>query len=151
MKHIKSFNESESNIRVISKDKEYALHGYSHEDFAGNYDFAGNFELPTSRNTYVMYKLNDKDKKFVARFTGIKLKPSENIFRYETETTKIGGMQPLVKINVDKGLVYFLTPDANKNDEVAFETKGNKAKFINIPESQVEWDVETGKILSFKH
>ena len=145
MKHIKSFNESESNIRVISKDKEYALHGYSHDDFAGN------FELPIARNTFVLYNLGDKDKKFVARFTDIKLKPSEKIFRYETETTKIGGMMPLVKINVDKGLVYFLTEDANKNDVVEFEAKGNKAKFINIPETQVEWDVKTGKILSFKN
>jgi ppGpp synthetase/RelA/SpoT-type nucleotidyltranferase len=89
----------------------------------------GNFELPKDRSTRYLYALDDFDQNLVK---DIKLKTNEYIFRYESEATKAGKFNPLVKINLDNQLVYFLTDSAMETGDINFERKAEKAKFINI-------------------
>ena len=60
----------------------------------------------------------------------VKLKAGERIFIYLNRTTAIGGMTPLIKINLDKELLYFLAD--SDNDEIVFQTKGVPARYIAL-------------------
>ena len=56
----------------------------------------------------------------------------EGIFRYHTDTTRIGGISPKIKINFERSLVYFLTQRAHEVDVEEFETRGVQMTFLNI-------------------
>ena len=56
----------------------------------------------------------------------------EGIFRYHTDTTRIGGISPLIKINFERSLVYFLTQRAHEEDVEEFESRGVQMTFLNI-------------------
>jgi antirestriction protein len=93
--------------------------------------FVGNFGWKTSSNKLAdgyLYKLDDFDKKIVKDF---KLKPEETIYRFVNRTTAIAGMIPFIKINTEKGLLYFAK--YNDSDEIiGFETKGIKASWVSV-------------------
>lgn len=80
---------------------------------------------------FTLFNLNDYDKKDVS---GVKLKSGEQIFRYASPGTTIGKMLPYIKVNLDRGLVYFLTQDSFDGviDEPEFETRGQKATFARV-------------------
>jgi hypothetical protein len=65
----------------------------------------------------------------------LKLKSGEKVFRYVNRTTAIGGMTPFIKINLEKGLLYF--PVHSDNDDVMFETRGVNPLWINIIEDKM--------------
>jgi hypothetical protein len=105
---------------VLEKVKYYANSGY----------FVGNFGWKTPSNKLgdgYLYNLDDYDQSLVKN---IKLKQGERIFRYLNYRTAIGGMTPLIKINLDKGLLYF-TQDS-EDDTVKFDTKGVKALWVSL-------------------
>ena len=79
----------------------------------------------------VVFELNDYDKKEVSN---VKLKSGEQVYRYLTQTVKKGGMMPYIKINFDKGLVYYMTSESmsDQAESVAFETKGSKIKYARV-------------------
>lgn len=56
------------------------------------------------------------------------------MFRYATRSTVAGDIFPLVKVNLDKGMVYYLTQESSSGeiDEVKFETRGAKLKFARM-------------------
>ncbi len=80
-----------------------------------------------------LLKLDSSDDKFI-KDSGVKLKQHEHVFRYETDTTRVGGMKPLVKININKGLVYFNVGDSDK-DELVFDKKGIKVNYMKLLKS----------------
>jgi ribosomal protein L21E len=94
----------------------------------------GAFDLKEWKHDYgFLYELNDFDKKY---WSDVPLKQNEMLFRYESDATKIGGMLPVIKINLEKGLIYFiedLYSDDDKN--LKFETRGVKPLFISLHES----------------
>ena len=59
---------------------------------------------------------------------------NQKIVRYETETTKAGGLKPLVKLK--KGAkhwrAYFLTAVALEEDAVIFTNQGAKLEYLTI-------------------
>jgi ppGpp synthetase/RelA/SpoT-type nucleotidyltranferase len=112
----------------VSKDDLYRVREKTKHERTDT-EGVGNFELPKDKDTRYLYELNDFDKNLVR---DIKLKPNEHIFRYETYSTKIGGYIPLVKINLDNQMVYFLTENAWDGGDIEFGRKGEKAQFINI-------------------
>ena len=62
------------------------------------------------------------------------LKQGEKVMRYETSTTRVGGFMPMVKINFEKGLVYFM----KENDEVIeFDSRGVKALWISVNKTAI--------------
>jgi hypothetical protein len=78
-----------------------------------------------------LYFLDEYDMNFV-KSQGIKLKPNERLFRYFTRNTAIAGMIPLLKINIESGLIYFSKPTDFGDETLEFETKGLKADYINL-------------------
>lgn len=118
-------------------------------------DFVGNFAWKTLNNKYgegYLYSLDDYDKDLIK---GLKLKDAERVFRYFTRTTAIGGIKPLIKINIDNGMLYFMKNDDENN--ISFETKGVKADYINLIENKyadggaIKWqDVNVGDSANVK-
>ena len=100
-------------------------------------DAVGEFDIKDSNKWWfgTLYELDDFDKNY---WKGVKLKQYEKLFRYETYTTKVGGIRPIVKINIDRGIIYFLK-DLHSDDDknLAFETKGIKLKFLQLHENQI--------------
>ena len=99
--------------------------------------FVGSFGWKTPSGKLAdgyLYKLNDYDENLVKN---IKLKPEERIFLYFNRTTAIGGMTPMIKINLDKELLYFL--DDNSDDEIVFKTRGVQALWIALIEDKMAY------------
>jgi len=96
-------------------------------------NFMGNFGFIKPYRDFELIRLDEFDIKYYADVIG-KLKNGERIFRYETDTTRIGGMRPLVKVNADRGLVYFndVEPD---EDALRFETRGHKVEWLHLIEN----------------
>jgi hypothetical protein len=116
-----------------SIDKEY-LEKVKH--YAYSEKFVGNFGWKTQGGKLgdgYLYTLDEYDTNLVKNVT---LKKGEKIFRYLSYHTAIGGMTPLIKINLDKDLLYFLIH--NDNDDIVFETKGIKALWIALIEHKMK-------------
>lgn len=97
-------------------------------------DFVGSFGWKTIYNKLgdgYLYKLDDYDQDLMKN---IALRPAERIYRYINRTTAIGGISPLIKMNIEKGLLYF--PIYNEADDIIFETRGVKALWINLIEDK---------------
>jgi hypothetical protein len=104
----------------------WTLYGYSrpnkHEVFMGNFGFT----KPSYRE-YVLLELSDYDREYFAE--GIdRLKPEERLYRYSSSGL-VYGLLPLIKVNIVKGLVYFLVPNAT---DATFETRGEKVNWLNV-------------------
>ena len=54
------------------------------------------------------------------------------MFRYETETSKLGGFSPVISVNMKSGLVYFNTGE----EKITFENISEKPIFIDINVSE---------------
>ena len=106
------------------------------KDRISSESFVGSFGWKTSSGKLgdgYLYKLDEFDQSLVRN---ISIKQGEKIFRYITRTTAIGGMMPLIKINLDKALLYFNI--SNDNDDVVFETKGIKAEWVSLIEDKFD-------------
>lgn len=93
--------------------------------------FAGNFGWKTPNGKLgdgYLYNLDAFDTKLVK---DIKLKDGEKIFRYINRMSAIGGMTPMIKINLNNGILYFMVINYN-NDDIVFETKGVKAEWVGL-------------------
>ncbi len=87
----------------------------------------GRFGLKNVPSWYNLLELSDFDKEFVK---DVPVKSGECILRYVTTTTSVSGCFPLVKINFERRLVYFLTQDAFNQGYTEFETRGEKAPWM---------------------
>ena len=87
----------------------------------------GAFKLKTAKQDFYLYDLDDFDRNVADRVT---LRKNERLFRYETVATKIGGMMPLIKVNLRTGLVYFLRD--LYADDCEFDTISEKPVWIDI-------------------
>jgi hypothetical protein len=87
----------------------------------------------TVLNDCTLYELDDFDKSITKH---IKLKDTERIFRYDSDKTR-GIYKILIKINLSKGLLYYLTEDCfnGETDDVEFETRGIKVNYLKLSES----------------
>ena len=86
----------------------------------------GSFALPKVYNDFIVYPVEQWE--LDSFLKDVIVKKDCKIFRYETETSKIGGFAPIIEINMTSGLVFFNTGE----DEVAFETKSAKPTYINL-------------------
>jgi hypothetical protein len=127
-------------INTIKKGDEYKYFGrqYVESDVwnkiknqVENYKFAGNFYIKGWRNDGYLYFTDEYDQNLLS---GIKLKDGEKIFRYYTYNTAIGGMMPLIKINMDKMLAYPMESLEFGDESVSFVTKGLDIISLNIVE-----------------
>jgi hypothetical protein len=100
-------------------------------------EFVGNFDIKDWKRftSGYLYSLDDFDKNFVK---DIPLKENERIFRYYTRSTAIGGMMPLVKINLESGLMYFNQATDFGDESIRFSRKGERPLYLNLVEGVVE-------------
>lgn len=113
------------NIRFFSENN-YRMIGSCMNRFAGNFEHAG------AQACYVLFSLEEFDRNLVS---GIALKEGERIFRAETDRSAMMGIRYLVKVNVERGLVYFL--DSECGEEIRFESRGVKVRFMNLLNSAI--------------
>ena len=113
-----------------------------------NNKFAGNFYSSSWQGggDGYLYELDDYDEYVVLTQ---KLKEGEKIYRYFTRRSAVSGIKPLIKINIDKGLLYFLKPDDEGLDLIEFETKGIPVRYLNIIEPQKEEYAEGGQLKDY--
>lgn len=97
--------------------------------------FAGNLYIKGFSGDVYLYFLDSYDRDFVSN---IGIKPNERIYRYVTRATAIGGMIPLLKVNLDSGLVYFNESSEFGDESVVFSKKGVKAEYINLVRASEE-------------
>jgi len=141
--------------RPNSIDKDL-LNKVGYESFKD--DFVGNFGWMTPYKKLAdgyLFKLDSFDQYLVK---DIKLKSGERIFRYFNEMSAIGGIVPIIKINLEKGLLYFTPMKEFGDDSIEFETKGVKAEWVNLIEDKMakgggvgndymkRWDVITEQV-----
>lgn len=92
---------------------------------------AGIIGFRNINNWFVLFEPDSYDKK---ELKGMKLKSGEKIYRYVTDTTRITGLMPYIKVNINKGLAYSLTQASSSGeiDETEFETRGQKLQFSRM-------------------
>lgn len=94
----------------------------------------------------ILFPLDEFDTKF---YQSVKLKKGEMLFRYETDVM-VGGIRPLIKLNLDKSLIYFMADSDNYSDEdePKFESRGIKAEYIVLEEGYDKKFAEGGEVVS---
>jgi hypothetical protein len=90
----------------------------------------GGFGLKGTAHEFSIFPLSDFDKDYVK---DVKLKSGESLFRYDTDKSR-GITQPLVKLNPERGLVYFLDPKVSSGevDEPSFDSRGTRMRYCVI-------------------
>jgi hypothetical protein len=81
-------------------------------------------------NEGYLYALDDFDFQY---YSHIKLKKGEVLFRYNTDKMMFGEML-IIKLNLDKGLIYFVDMDLMEDEDknLKFDSKGTKAQYIAV-------------------
>ena len=114
------------NFRYEIVDKNKSYYGQERSDFAGV--FGTKYHMSST-----LLNLDSFDIEYVIK--DIVLKENEFIFRYSNDKTVIAKITPLVKVNVSKGLIYFLSDNNNNDDIVVFDTKGVQLTFLVLKEN----------------
>jgi hypothetical protein len=111
-------------------------------------DSIGSFYIKGHRDDSYLYPLSDFDKEY---WKDVKLNPNEKLFRYKSYTTDIAKISPVIKINIDKSLIYFLK-DLNSDDDknLVFETRGIKPQYISLHRDILKYE-NGGDIEEFKN
>jgi len=78
-------------------------------------------------NEGVLYPLDEFDREF---YSHLKLRDGQKLFRMETDKMR-GKFKPLVKINMDKMLIYFME-DSDDEKNPTFNSLGTKLVYLNI-------------------
>ncbi len=87
-------------------------------------------------NEGILYPLSDFDREY---YSHIKLKNGEHLFRYKTDRM-IKDAAYLIKINLDKSLLYFMTDTDSEDDKnPTFDTRGIKAEYIAVQEDKLAY------------
>jgi DNA-binding transcriptional MerR regulator len=121
-------------------DKNYFFLRY--EDAIGSFAWIYNGKY----NEGILYPLDDFDKEY---YSHIPLKSGEKLYRYATEKMSsldkyaikpFNNVRYLIKFNLDKGLIYFMSEDNDPNDDknIRFDTRGTKADYIVIDKERFE-------------
>ena len=104
--------------KIVDKNKQY--YGQERSDFVGV--FGTKYHMSST-----LLNLDSFDINYVKDLV---LKENEIIFRYSNDKTVIAKITPLVKVNVSKGLIYFLSDNNNDENIVVFDTKGVQLTFL---------------------
>jgi hypothetical protein len=111
---------------LIEKGQEYRYTGGATERFAGNIGY----KFENSYVEYTIHSIDDFDKDWTSDY---KLKLGEVFFRCRSRVSDIscpGGF--IVKVNIERGLIYFLSLHGQESDILDFERKGIKLNYLNI-------------------
>lgn len=100
---------------------------WKYEGSSYTHNFVGNCLPSTFLGIDPMMFVDDKDTPELKQ----SLKSGEIVLRYETYKNPY---RSLIKVNPSKMMVYFLSEEtlSGETDEIIFETKGIKCKYMNI-------------------
>jgi hypothetical protein len=95
------------------------------------YELVGVTDNAPRSDDMFLYALNTYDKNM---YKGVKLKSGEVLFRYKTRNSHLGGLFPVIKINVKRKLLYFADQESSDRDDVnlKFDGRGIKLPYIRI-------------------
>lgn len=104
-------------------------------------EIIGSFGIKGNNSIYDLYEI-EKEDQINEILNYFPFKPNEKIYRFQTEkmrarfykNLKYDLMKPLIKINTDKKLIYFLTENGSENEKMEFRTKGIKTLYLNFNE-----------------
>ncbi len=113
--------------RVWSIDREAVKEGNVFGDLVGIFETKENVK----RYRVALYHLFEMAPKEMGKLDEVKLKSGEKLLRWCSITAAIGGFVPLIKVNADKGLVYFLK-DTGDDEDIIFETKGTQVEWLRV-------------------
>jgi hypothetical protein len=84
--------------------------------------------IGSGRHEYLIGTLSEYDKK---EYKGMKKPAGTEIYRYATPQSVKSGQIPIVAVNMDKGFLYFMTPESSDTDKPEFGTKVDfRAKYV---------------------
>ncbi len=112
------------------QDRYWRRPGATENTFCGILETAANVR----KNKIVEYELHILDETEKEFFRTVPLQPSEKLFRIKTDKTRIANIIPLVKINFEKGLIYFI--QQREDEQVHFE-RGLKLSYLNVSDDAV--------------
>ncbi len=90
----------------------------------------GCFRLPHSMSYFNLFPIEQWEKDSFLK--DVIQKKDCKMFRYQTETSKIGGFAPIISVNMKSGLVYF----NNGEENISFKNISEKPVFIDINANQ---------------
>ena len=95
-------------------------------EYLNNVQAVGCFRFSNTYNYFNLFSIEQWEKDSFLKDTVVK--KGCKLFRYQTETSKIGGYSPIIMVNMTSGLVYF-----NDGEEViGFNKISEKPLFIVI-------------------
>jgi hypothetical protein len=112
-------------IEIISKDK-LGDSTYYFKRFKGAIGSFG-WIVDKKYNEGVLFPLDEYSKDF---YEHLKLKSGEVLYRYQTDKM-MGKFEPLVKINLDKKLVYFVE-DSDDEKNPVFNSRGTQLDYVAV-------------------
>lgn len=112
-------------INNFTSENQYKVSG---GQTSNNY-FAGNCGHKLHNNCYYLFSLDEADKALVAN---IKLKENEVIYRAETDRSRLFKQWHFVKINLERGLIYFTVSALVEEEIIEFETRGVQLTYLNL-------------------
>lgn len=119
--------------QLLSSQYDKAIINYAATRHLGPLAAKASFKYQSGGNSkgdIFLFSLNSHDQNHVM---GTRLKANEVIFRYVTYQSMAGKICPFVKVNIEKGMLYYLTEKAYEEDITEFETKGEKVEaFITV-------------------
>lgn len=107
--------------KFFKRENAGTLYGFNIED-----RFVGSFGTKNAPLGVELLELSDWDKR---HYADIELKDGEKLFRLSSDTMRISGQKPLVKVNLDRCLVYYMDRD---EEPVTFESRGVQMTFLNL-------------------
>lgn len=88
---------------------------------------------------YYLFALDDYDREF---YSHLPLKANEMLFRTETERGKISKSNPLIKVNIKKGWIYFMSDDNDPNSDKDDKTPKFNSKTADVVYLSLNSDVQ---------
>ena len=95
-------------------------------EFLNNVQSVGCFLLPEAYNYFNLFPIEQWEKDSFLKDTIVR--KNCKMFRYQTETSKIGGYSPIIMVNMTSGLVYFNTGA----EKIEFEKISAKPVFVSM-------------------
>tara|TARA_B110000902_G_C14292491_1_gene581621 strand:+ start:1194 stop:4526 length:3333 start_codon:yes stop_codon:yes gene_type:complete len=80
---------------------------------------------------FYLFLLDEYSHNYYTTFQNIPLKSGEMLFRYETETSRIGKIMPLIKVNVNNGRIYFMENDTDQQD-IVFSKSSEDVNYLSL-------------------
>lgn len=121
-----------TDIKVYHQEDFYSDYKYLVGYTIANTSFVGNCILsPSHPNVFELYSLDEYDMEYYKDFIDT-LPLGVFLFRYQTETTKVGNMKPLIRVDFNSYRVKFLENSEQDSSTPYFNRSSFKILKLNL-------------------